>query len=254
MTTEKTSATHTGDAKRRSFIKGLAGVPVLAALSGLVSTRAFASSEGEEDMGKEAESKVYSVKGTYMESCNCDSVCPCVFLADPTEGFCQAFLAWHIEEGHLHDVRLDGLNVSAWLHAPDNLLKGGWRLALYVDANGSLKQQHALKELWLGKHGGYLETIASFVSDVIGTRAVPIHYEMHDMKSSFKVVGVGHLDAENTKGADGGKVLLENTPLAIAPPYPITVAKSKILRYQDHGIDQFLSDTNAFSSPYVYHA
>lgn len=239
--------------KRRTFLKGLAGVPMLAALSGLVSTRAFAYAKAGES-AEAPKGKVYALEGTYMESCNCDSICPCVLLDDPTEGFCQAFVAWHIDKGHLRDVRLDGLNVAVWLHAPGNLTKGEWRMAYYFDSKGTTQQINALRELWHGEHGGYLEVIASLASENMGIKVTGIDFEVTDKGASFKVDGVGEVDIVNTEAGNGDRVLLHNTPLAVAPGHPITIAKQKILKYQDHGMDQFLSGRNGFSSPFTYHA
>jgi len=48
----------------------------------------------------------WKVEGTYFESCNCENVCPCIFLKDPTAGFCEAIVGWNIENGHLEVVDL----------------------------------------------------------------------------------------------------------------------------------------------------
>ena len=53
----------------------------------------------------------WSLKGDYAESCNCDLMCPCLYLQSPTKGFCEAMLVWDISEGNLGDVKLDGLKV-----------------------------------------------------------------------------------------------------------------------------------------------
>ena len=108
----------------------------------------------------------WSVKGNYFESCNCDLVCPCIFLEPPTDGFCEAQVGWSIDEGNLDGVDLSGRKVAAWLHAPckgetGNLTDGGWSLALYVDDGASDEQFNAICELWSGNHGGHLAVIAS---------------------------------------------------------------------------------------------
>ena len=41
----------------------------------------------------------WSLSGTYMESCNCEAACPCVFLGPPTEGECTVLIAWHVDRG-----------------------------------------------------------------------------------------------------------------------------------------------------------
>ena len=52
----------------------------------------------------------WMLEGDYFEGCNCNSVCPCIFLQDPDEGYCNLTIAWHIEKGHYGAVELDELN------------------------------------------------------------------------------------------------------------------------------------------------
>ena len=159
--------------KRRSFLKGLASIPAFSAFSALMVSGHAGAADNKADTTLSG--SVYNLKGYYFESCSCTTaVCPCLFLNDPTEGYCKAFPSWHIEEGNLGDVRLDGLNVAVWLHSPGNLTQGNWRLALYIDERASPEQFKAIEELWGGKHGGHLGVIASLVSEYMGSKAAKI--------------------------------------------------------------------------------
>ena len=40
----------------------------------------------------------WSLTGDYFEACNCESTCPCIFLANPDEGNCQVSLARHVRD------------------------------------------------------------------------------------------------------------------------------------------------------------
>lgn len=238
---------------RRSFLKGLASVPVLGALSSLVLPARVAAAGGDDDAGPKG--NVYNVKGHYFESCSCTTaVCPCLFLEDPTEGYCKAFPSWHIEQGNLGDVGLDGLNVAAWLHSPGNLTKGNWRLALYVDERATPEQFMAIEELWGGKHGGYLQVIASLVSEYMGAKRAKITWKEEGKHRLMRVEGVGGVDMNAYEGLDGADVTLHGMPLAIGPPYPITINKSTRWSYQDHGVDVLLSGTTGLASAFSYSA
>src|SRR3990170_5029127 len=50
----------------------------------------------------------WKLDGDWINSCNCDSGCPCLFYSDPTRGFCEALDAFHIRKGKYGDVTLDG--------------------------------------------------------------------------------------------------------------------------------------------------
>src|SRR6476659_6725581 len=64
----------------------------------------------------------WKIEGDYFEGCNCDSICPCIFNADPDEGYCNVTAAWHIQKGVYNDIVLDGLNIVALFHTPGNML------------------------------------------------------------------------------------------------------------------------------------
>ncbi len=132
----------------------------------------------------------WSLEGDYAENCNCDIMCPCLYLQTPTEGFCEAMLVWDIKKGHLNDVTLDGLKVSIWLHAPGpQLTEGGFKIALYIDENATDEQATALEELYGGKHGGHLGVIASLVGEVMGVKKAAITCDISGNKKTLKVAG-----------------------------------------------------------------
>ena len=66
-------------------------------------------------------SQEWKISGTYFETCNCDTTCPCIFLSDPTEDDCSVLVAWHIDEGKFNGVGLDNLNVALAVHSPGNM-------------------------------------------------------------------------------------------------------------------------------------
>src|SRR6266446_10704901 len=53
----------------------------------------------------------WRIKADYLENCNCDLLCPCLFAVAPTEGDCNVPIAYHIREGHYGTVQLDDLTV-----------------------------------------------------------------------------------------------------------------------------------------------
>jgi hypothetical protein len=76
----------------------------------------------------------WKLEGDYFEGCNCDIVCPCIFLGDPDEGNCHVICAWHIENGKYENISLDNINVVAMFISPGNMVTGPkWKAALYID-------------------------------------------------------------------------------------------------------------------------
>lgn len=82
----------------------------------------------------------WTVNGTYLEACNCEAACPCVFFSPPTEGNCTVLLGWHIDSGKQGDTVLDGLNVAMLVHSPGHMKDGNWQVALYLDDRADAAQ------------------------------------------------------------------------------------------------------------------
>ncbi|MBT3697930.1 MAG: DUF1326 domain-containing protein [Gammaproteobacteria bacterium] len=197
----------------------------------------------------------WNLKGDYAESCNCDLMCPCIFLQAPTKGFCEAMLVWDIKEGNLGDVKLDGLKVSAWLHAPSVLTEGGFQLALYVDENASDAQHDAIVELWSGKHGGHLGVIASLVGEIIGVKKAAITCSIDGGKKTLQVSGAGGWDMAGVESGDGKIAQCNFHPLAINPGFPVDVNVTSKQEYSDHGRSwNTTPDRVGLSGPFTYQA
>ena len=64
---------------------------------------------------------------------------------------------------------------------------------------------------------------------------------------------MAEVEIEAVSGSGGeGEVTINNAPLCIAPGYGAVAAKSKRLRYGDHGQQLELSGKNGFYSPFTY--
>jgi hypothetical protein len=107
----------------------------------------------------------WQLAGTYFETCNCDVACPCVFLSAPTTGECTVLVGWHIERGAFDTVTLDGLNVALAIHSPGHMAQVKWKAALYLDAQATEVQQHALTQIFTGQAGGHPGPAGAFAQE-----------------------------------------------------------------------------------------
>jgi len=101
----------------------------------------------------------YRIRGAYLESCNCEAVCPCRMIGGvlggrSTYGVCYGVLSWHIDEGNVGAVDVGGLAVALVYRYDDDEEGSPWSLILHVDATGDRAQQSALSELFLDGLGG----------------------------------------------------------------------------------------------------
>jgi len=196
----------------------------------------------------------WKLDGTYFETCNCESACPCVFLSPPTEGNCTVLVAWHINKGHFGDVALDGLNVALAVYSPGNMIGGEWKAAAYFDDKADKSQNEALHMIFSGKAGGHPAVLVSLIGEMVGARNVPMQYSADGRNSSLTIPGIAEAKIERLDGQGGQPITISNHPLCIAPGIPATAARSSHFTFKDFGFDWKLSGRNGFMSEFVYQA
>ena len=196
--------------------------------------------------------KNWRLAGSYFETCNCEAACPCVWLNSPTEGDCKLLVAWHIENGHLDDRSLDGLNVALACYSPGDMKEGNWQAALYIDDRADEHQFEAITQLFSGQAGGHLAVLMSFVGEVLGIKKVRIDYQEQDGNRSLVIPEIAQAEIECIEGISGGLAKIENPPLCIAPSHPAVVAQSKHYQYQDYEHDWQFTGRNGYYSQFVY--
>jgi hypothetical protein len=103
----------------------------------------------------------WQVRGTYLEACNCDPICPCRRIGGrdggrSTHGDCLGALSWLIEDGHAAEIDLGRLAVVLTMSYSDDEEGSPWTLVLHVDDRGDERQRSALEEVFLGRLGGDL--------------------------------------------------------------------------------------------------
>lgn len=194
----------------------------------------------------------WSLSGTYFESCNCETACPCVFLSPPTEDDCTVLVGWHIDDGHADQVVLDGLNVALAVRSPGHMAEVAWTVAVYLDERADGAQSDALTRIFTGQAGGHPERLASHIGDVLGISSVAMDFTAEGGGRSMRIGDVGSVEIQAIEGQLGEDVTVTGHPLAIAPGHPVTVARSTQLDYRDHGLHWELSDRNGFFSPFTY--
>ena len=104
----------------------------------------------------------WQIRGTYVESCNCDAICPCrkvdgVPGGRSTHGECLGVLSWLIEDGRADGTDLSGQAVALAIRYGDDEPGSPWTWILYLDAGASPDQRAALEGIYTGALGGDAE-------------------------------------------------------------------------------------------------
>jgi hypothetical protein len=136
----------------------------------------------------------WRIGGTYLESCNCEAICPCRAIGGrkggrSTYGTCFGALSWGIEEGEADGINLAGLNVALALRYEDDEPGSPWDFFLYVDERGEERQRGALEAIFLGRLGGTPDRQFPWVwkpSRLLGVRAAPIEIDHAPRRGWFR--------------------------------------------------------------------
>ncbi len=195
----------------------------------------------------------WKLEGDYLEGCDCNVACQCVYGSPPDHGDCHVTMGWHVEKGHYGKTKLDGLNAAAMFHAPGHMFTGPkWNVALYLDARATPEQAEALGKIFGGQAGGAPAGLAQFIGAVKGVRNVPIHFEKKGRKRALQIPNAVELRLESVKGFDGKEATLHNVPGGAVPGVDPIVATSEKYAYHDHGYDIELSKKNGYYSRFTY--
>jgi hypothetical protein len=127
-----------------------------------------------------------------------------------------------------------------------------WKAALYFDNKSSEAQKNALMQIFSGQAGGHPAVLVSFVGEVLGAKSIGIDFHADGKHRSLKIDGVAEAEIEALSGAGNAEVTVSGHPLAIAPGFPATAAKSKKVNYHDYDLRLEVSERNGFFSPFAY--
>lgn len=97
----------------------------------------------------------WRVTGSYLESCNCEAICPCRTVdgtkgGRSTHGVCLGALSWRVEQGHAGGVDLAGLGVVLATSYSDDEEGSPWSFVVYIDDRGDDAQRDALAAIYTG--------------------------------------------------------------------------------------------------------
>jgi hypothetical protein len=145
----------------------------------------------------------WKISGEYMETCNCDYVCPCTptsLAGVPTQGYCYAAMAFHIDDGHYGELQLDDLTFVVVIDSPGAMGEGNWKVGLLMDERASEAQQEAIVGIATGQAGGPMAALGSLVGEFAGIERAAISYERN---GNTRIVAAPNLLDQTAEGVVG---------------------------------------------------
>lgn len=159
----------------------------------------------------------WRISGDYIEACNCDVACQCIWLEPPDDDVCTVSMAWHVRDGHYGDVDLDGLSVGMLISTEEGVMFGsgtGWDVVLFVDEDADESQRDAIEDIYFGRAGGIWAAVADAHVESAEVATAPIDFSRTGTDFSVAIGDAVTMDA-------GGAVGF-NEEVGTISPHPLT--------------------------------
>jgi hypothetical protein len=198
----------------------------------------------------------YELEGSLLEVCTCNVLCPCWIGEDADGGTCDTVVSYHFDRGKVGNVDVSGLTLAAVCHIPGNILKGNWKVAVFLDDKASDQQQNALLEVFTGKLGGPVAELTKLFGEVVGVTRAPIQFHVKEGKGSLKIGA--DIEAEMTPfvGATGQVTKLQDSVFSTIPGGVAYVSKASTYKAKvpSLGFNINLSGHNAIQGHFLFQA
>ena len=131
----------------------------------------------------------WNLKGSYVETCSCELMCPCNLSLDhgATFDFCRVTLVFNIREGEIEGTDVGGLKVAAIADTPKVMTEGNWRLGMFIDDQATDEQADKLGAVFGGQLGGPMAALGPLVGEVLGVERVPIEVVDDGLRHSVRI-------------------------------------------------------------------
>ena len=198
----------------------------------------------------------YEIEGSLLEACSCSAPCPCWIGEDPHGGKCDAFLAYRIEKGSIKGVDVSGVAFAIVALVPGNILKGNWKIAIYMSDKATPAQKQAILDAWTGKLGGPLADLAQLIGEVRGIHDASVDFRLEKGKGTLKVGQCVEAEMTPYVDANGNPTTLSNTIFSTIPGSPAYVAKATYHRVNipEHGMQWSFENRNAIQGSFRFAA
>jgi hypothetical protein len=131
----------------------------------------------------------WNLKGSYVETCSCELMCPCNLSFDhgATYDFCRVSLAFNIREGEIEGTDIAGRKVVAIADTPKVMTDGNWRLGVFVDDQATDEQMQKLVQVFGGQLGGPMAALAPLVGEMLGVERAQIEIDDDGLRHRVRV-------------------------------------------------------------------
>jgi len=202
----------------------------------------------------------WTMFGEYMESCNCDYLCPCVYTnpqGPVSYDHCTAVLVFRIDAGEYGSTKLDGLKFALVIRSGKVMADGNWVFAGVVDERADDAQRRALTVIASGEAGGPPGFIReNLVGDFRGIEFRQIEFNLDGLKRWTEIEDMVCFEIEGVapRNRPGEPMYIDNT--AHPANRRLALARSKETHIHGFGLDMDIvgKGNNGHFAPFAWAA
>jgi len=131
----------------------------------------------------------WSLKGSYVETCSCELMCPCNLSFDhgATYDFCRVTLAFNIREGDVEGTDIAGRKVAVIADTPKVMTDGNWRVGVFIDDGATDEQFEKLVQVFGGQLGGPMAALGPLIGEMLGVERAAIEIDDDGLRHTVRV-------------------------------------------------------------------
>ena len=131
----------------------------------------------------------WTLRGSYVETCSCELMCPCNLSLDhgATYDYCRVTLVFNIREGEIEGTDVAGLAVAAIADSPKVMTEGNWKIGVFISDQASDDQMDKLVKVFSGQLGGPMAALAPLVGELLGVERATIDVDEDGLRHSVRV-------------------------------------------------------------------
>jgi hypothetical protein len=200
----------------------------------------------------------WRLSGEYMESCNCDYLCPCINTnpqGPVTYDDCRVAMAFRIDKGDCDGVDLAGLHMALAVKSGRIMADGGWIYAGFVDERADDDQRAALAAIIGGESGGPPGMIRdNLVDDFRGAHVKPIEIAINGLTRSMAIPGMASFTIQGvaSRRGNGEPYYLDNVAHPAGSKLALATADAFHLGCFDIDVDAKGARNNGHYAPFSW--
>src|SRR5207244_3842000 len=131
----------------------------------------------------------WNLKGSYVETCSCDLICPCnaTFDHGATYDYCRVTLVFNIREGDVDGTDIGGRKVAMIADTPKVMTEGNWRVGVFIDDQATDDQADKLAAVFSGQLGGPMGALGPLVGEMLGVERASFDVQDEGTRHSVRI-------------------------------------------------------------------